>query len=339
MAIAVVSFTACKKNEVTLDSDTSSKSVIDIKVENGMLVFRDTAIFKQYFNRLLANENLNLNVADFTSYLTLYENIQEEYSSVTNATQLNSFLLKFRDKIIFNPDSSISPVYINPLIHSFINVDGKFMIGNQLQLYTKDAYIQIDNPDQSKLISALSKTNNDKTSNGIKVFGYVGKKEDQSIPTVSAAQVTGRINETIHYNNDHNRRLFIQTYNEIVSGSSGEKQLYIRLYQEKKGVFGSWSLNNTDIYLNDLSYNVSVDIGSPIPSRYSLVSYPGGNMYNYQNFAWGNVSTVYYDLVLYQSPYSNPIYRYQNLYSINLSGSFTSGGVPSAPTTIFGLYE
>lgn len=319
LMMTLASLTACKKNENVDSSDV--RLVDELSVKNGMLVFRDTTVFRRYFEKLLKNEKLILPTMNFVSYQTAFENMQKEFSDVASEAELKSFLLKFQEKVVFNSDSSISPIFINPLVHSIINTEGQFMIGNKLQLFTKSAYIEIEDPNPSKINNAIS---NRSTSSKVQV----------GIPTVKAIQATGRINQTIHYNNDNNRRLFIQTFNEAVPGSSTEeKRLYIKLYQERKGTFGSWSGNTTDIYINNLVYNGNVETGFPFTTFVSYVSYPN-NTYAYQSASWSNVSTIYYDLALYNG-FSTPFYYFRNLHSITLSGSFVSGGVPSAPTTSF----
>lgn len=330
----VVAFTACQKSE--LNEVRINNSTPDVRVKDGMLVFKDSTVFMQYFNKLTKNQELGLPNTNFTSYQEVYEDIQEKYASLSDESQIEDFLKKFGSKIKFNSDSSISPFFVNPLVHTLINIEGKFMIGNKLQLFTADKYIEIQNPDNSKIQQALSNRYDGNKIGDIKVYSY-GAQDDSSLPTVKSVIPDGRINETIHYNNAHDRRLFIQTFNDPIPGGWGSNHLYLRLYQEKKGTFGGWNGNSTDIYMSNLLYNLTVTMPAPISPSLAAYSYPGSAL-AYQNGTWLNASVVYYNLSFYLgSGYVNYV-DYNFLEAVNFSGHFFSGGVPNAPTTTYIIY-
>lgn len=327
--VALVYMTSCKKDQ-SLVQNENTKDPVSLK--NGMLVFRDTLAFHDYYSKLLRANGINSNalVQNFVSYKAIFDKAQEEFSNISTQTDLDSFLKKNSNNIIYNRrDSSLLPKYSTSTLMSFINSNGQFMIGNQLQLITSRDYITIDNPTSSKIESVLTnlKSNVDK---GIVVRSKImSTNAGQSVMSVQNPVPIGLLNEATFYNEDGKRRLFVQTWNEYIP-SYNKVHLVVAMFQQKKGTFGGWSNNETDLYFNNLTAFGTFFLGPPyLPTMpYGI---PSPLAYTWQN----TTGPVYYELPLveYNGGTVHPLYN--NLFNINIQGHFFSGGVPNTVTYSF----
>ena len=71
IAISILIFAAsCKKEE---NSKTHENQSNPVEIKNGMLVFRDTLVFREYYSKLLKPNGLNNDVLikNFASYKTI----------------------------------------------------------------------------------------------------------------------------------------------------------------------------------------------------------------------------------------------------------------------------
>lgn len=318
--------TSCKKEQSTNALENQSKPV---EIKDGMLVFRDTLVFREYYSKLLKPNGLkdDILIKNFASYKTILDKAQEEFSNISNQSELDLFLTKNSDKVLFDSkDNSIFSKYGNSILMSFINAEGRFMIGNQLQVLSKNNYITINNPTNAKINQALS-TNISDSKQGISVHNKIISSKNSNSSINATAIANGVINEVTYYNEDGKRRLFVQLINEFDPGY-GKNHLYLGIFQQKKGTFGGWSNNQTDLYFDSLSYLAGITRGIPYLPNFQVDSGPSN-----QSYYWQNVTgPVYYELGLFDT--NNDLYltsHYEELNGISLKGHFFSGGVPNTP--------
>lgn len=328
--VALVSMTSCKKDQ-SLVKNENIKDPVSLK--NGMLVFRDTLVFREYYSKsLIPNGLKNDKLAEnFVSYKEIFDKAQEEFSNVSNQSQLELFLAKNSDNIIFNnKDMSLQSKYCNPIFMKFINSEGRFMIGNQLQIMTKSKYIIIDNPTEDKINIALS-NNSSGVHQDISIRSKIQASNNKSVQqSVTGVVPTGMINEVTYYNEDGKRRLFVQTWNEY-NPAYGKYHLYVSMFQQKKGTFGGWSNNQTDHYFNGLIATGVAYYGIPVIDATQYAS-------PVLSYSWQNVTgPVSYELPIAIGS-TEPKGRYEYLRTLDLTGHFFSGGVPNTPTYQLSYY-
>lgn len=319
----------CKK-EVQKANENFEQNIEEISVKNGLLIFRDSNVFRKYYAQILSKGGTKNDAwaPNFVSYRTIYNKAQENFSKIENQEELNMFLFKNSKNILFNDkDKSLSPIYTNPALMSFINADGRFMIGNQLQILTSDAYITVDNPTPDRVNRALLMKKSD-TKTGISIHKKLMSTSNQNLGKLLLnSTVNGMIHEVTYYNEDGKRRLFVQIFDEY-DPTQGKNHMYLGLFQQKKGTFGGWSNNQTDIYFDNLTFEATLQMPPPVLPNFTAFSGPTPLSYNWQNVT----GPVYYGLGFYSTNTGQfYTYYYSSCFLINFRGRFFSGGVPNAP--------
>jgi hypothetical protein len=326
---------SCKK-EALKSSSPAPVSTNEVSVKNGMLVFKDSTTFEKVTDSLMKMGNVQLDaweskLSGFESYRKIFEDLDSEFGKIGDSGSLNSFLSKNKNLIVFNPDTSLSYALGSPRLAIVSNKDGRFMVGSQLHIVTKDKWIVVKNPTQENINSALSTRLQDNSKgiyvNPLKSVASLGSASglkveafDPSAPYLSP----GMVYEQIWYNTNHDRRLYVQYFIEAYPNSGGgtSQKFYVGLKEQSfGGLFGTWSDDKTNYVQNYIEYNMIVEEGGgSIPD---LTLQASGGYYS-----WSNVTGyVYYDVIV------DP--NVKNFHSVYMKGYYTSGGLGYYATAIY----
>lgn len=329
MVSLIIIITSCKKNQNQPQEVDASLNSKPISLRNGMLVFRDSTVFRTYYSASIQGKIHSDNelLENFISYKSIYDKAQDDFSKVSSQQGLELFLKSNFKNIVFNiTDKSISSKFTNPTLMRFVNAEGKFMIGNALQIVTSSDYISVVNPTPEKISLALSNQNSLVDKDVVK-HSRLMSISGSSARSVEVPLPNGMLNEVTYYNEDGKRRLFVQVWNDYDPGYN-QNHLFVSLFQQKKGTFGGWSNNQTDLYFNDLILTGLAYRGIPYNNQaggFNNVSQPYA-------VTWPNTTgPVFYEIPLMVGGPTPFFTHYDTLRILDLKGHFFSGGVPNTP--------
>jgi hypothetical protein len=323
--MSIFFFTACKKENISIDSITESSFDKSVIIENGYLRFRDQKTFDSLINILLkANGTHSLvtkNSEGFKSYKELYSEIEKEFANLNDDLSFKKFQTKYSDLVEIKADSSINYKFGTPLSALFTNINGEVKIGDMMIVYTKNDKI-ISYVGQKKSEFELENIKKTDSSKNIYVQDLSIKNRILAGTPVNGPTSTSVISSQLYYNEDGKRRLFVDLWVDSTPRTDSEtntnKTPIIRYYftsrQELKRTFGGWRTNETDYYFSNLNYNYS--IASPPLLTENL------NFYLPYYSVGGATGPIIIDLG------SKVGYL---MSALKGAGRFYSGGVPNAP--------
>lgn len=120
------------------------------------------------FAKALENEESNVRNDDFVSMLDIYIKIEE----TKNEDERNRLIEKYKNILIFDKDSIIELIVVDPVLASFLTPDGLVKVGNEISLVEFDKIKTITDGDISK-IELLSRIDKNSPENNIKVIDFI----------------------------------------------------------------------------------------------------------------------------------------------------------------------
>ncbi|TBO40082.1 hypothetical protein [Pedobacter kyonggii] len=326
LLLGIVSINSCKRDS-NIENPDEKLLTNAVSIENGYLKFRDQKAFDSLVNILVKPENFNAKpkeLANFKSYRDIFLEIEKEYEKVNTSKAFGDFKNKYSDLVEIKSDSSLAYKFGTPLSALFTNANGEVKIGSVTTIYTKDQRM-ISYAGKHKNESQINSIYKTDASQGIFVGNISTKMTVATVEATFGPVVTSAIKSELYYNEDGQRRLFVDLWKDSAPRTDIEVwdpaalEYRIRYYfssrQELKRTFGGWRTNETDYYFSNLNYNYSFTIfpnPNPTTFNYSLVSYSVGNA----------TGPIIIDMGTKEGKPGG----------IFGTGRFFSGGVPNAPS-------
>ncbi|RQO72567.1 hypothetical protein DBR40_14755 [Pedobacter sp. KBW01] len=320
--LAVISVSSCKK-DANVKKPEEKLLTNAVSIENGYLKFRDQKAFDS-IGTIISNyspkqlEAWETSFKGFTSYRSLYNNIQKEYSEVNDSKAFDLFQKKYSEVVTIRPDSSITFKLGTPYSAIFMNTLGEFKVGDQFRKYTKaNSLILYTGAHRNE--SELKNTS-DMTVVPVKRMLMTTNNTLSIAPPPGQSFNNGMLSQRLLYNGDNKRRVYIELWHEFTPPEHlvafGSSRLYFSVLQELKKTFGGWRSNETDYYSNgtNLQFTTSANNGVPF---YSF----NGSFGPHQ----GVNGPVIYNMPSFPGPCN----------SVTGTARFTTGGVPDAPTVYY----
>jgi len=289
---------SCEKRSIREEQESEQAL---IRVEGDMLVFKDLPTFShavKSITRYSANEYKMWldNYPNFKSYKLNYNAALDAFDSITSQKDFELFKEKYKQIVKITPDTSIREIFASPVISYFVNMRGRFMIGNSLNILTDNEWIAIDNPNESKIRTALTQKTTDSLK-GIFVADYNKNKLllDEQNETLSNADLSSfhlddsnypYVNLPVFYNRTKTvgtRRLTVQFIldhypQNVDPGNPSTYPVPSTLYNltlmvnaEYKNLFG-WHRNKTGHRVYIPGYSIGYWYGIPYDSPQYITS-------------------------------------------------------------------
>ncbi|MGK9117584.1 DUF4848 domain-containing protein [Olivibacter jilunii] len=358
LAVAISSMVfSCKKGETLQTNRVQSKE--EIRVENGMLVFKNADVLKrtvQQISQLSPEEYANWvkKYPGFDSYKYAFNAAIDEFEKITSEKEFLQFKDKYKEIVHVTKDTSLIEKFASPVISSFVNKAGQFRVGDSLNVLTEDRWILLTSSDRGKLSKALSLNKTDSV-NGIYISDYRKEKtlspiksNKVEIAAPSNAIITAEPNppyfagqylfkhssdymrssgvyfDQTYYNGDRDRRLIVKLIHDVYPTGGDDfrptsTSIFSLYVNQESKKLFGWGANNT-------SFDVKIDyivVGRLyyVPSGYLYENY-GSNGLNWQK---GDTKGPYTFTLFNGHGYEKAMWGSMRIWS---------RGVPDNPTNI-----
>ncbi len=247
-------FQACQKNE-SFEEKTKNSA---IKVQNGRLSFENTSQFKQTFDLLMKNQNLEYLIKwesqfqNFTSMKTAYNKINEDdMLNIAKSGTVNGYKnFIYLEEVDGEKQASI--ISVDPILTRIFNKEGLVIIGKDAFKLEKDRILTINNYSEEKLQNVLK--------------GDIGEAKitKLNITRFPSSFINAKPNGTYDWSNScHDvyigNRAFKVTATLIENTNlnlGGPYHTMIAVSQHRKQTLGIWFANSTPLL--NVSYNLIV---------------------------------------------------------------------------------
>lgn len=295
-------YVGCKKeSSSTIDDQLQKSNTSNVNVEDGILVFKDDETLQNYMSKVNNKDEATISefnnlkaTLNFESLEDIYNTFLDEIENAPTREEYENVIRRYSDVVKINQDSTFSLKHNFYSLSKFLNRDGNLLVGKN-RLNWKE----------------LSNIN-------ANIYNITFKKSPKTSTFYTRLVPDGLVASGVYYDRDNVRKLIVELYKEsypIPNTMFSRSNLFIRMQQYKKNIWGNWVSMKTNYTINNMRWDF-------------VFNYIYDGVEQQPQFTNGYVPNYNTDEISYLTFYLNT--NVPTVTNLTFSGLFLSRGVPQS---------